>query len=458
MLLLSLWIFLAQGIPGLRVEGGTVSGVVTTVDGLPAVGVRVAAAALPDSTDRAAPDTLVSITQTDKNGRYLLEEIPPGRIYITAGSVRLPTYYPGTLDVKSGTVLAVTSGQKITGVDFAVKDESTRLDALSRVTGAPSGIEVPLNFSIDGGGKVPVVSGDYHPTLRLVQPSAARGIPFNAASVILPIPSASISGDYRVEVVGLPPNYALKSISFGFGPTAVDLTANPLQISAQMIRSQAFSLTGGTSISVGRSGDTLFVSLTQTAPQSADSKGVRVSGTLNPALTPVYLSGVPGTVYSDGSFEFENVLPGLYSLVRYVSTTAALGSVVAVGDRNVEGVRLTPLSLLPQDIEADLPRSVGSHVPGEILALASIRGRAVHASSGVALAEGGVVTIIGYGDMRRSYAISGEGDFRIPDLLPGSYRLELGVSGYRADEQTVVISDDRDLEIVFRGEQEIAQP
>jgi thiol-disulfide isomerase/thioredoxin len=137
MLLLSLWILIAQGFPAVRVEGGVVSGVVKTSSGQPASGVRIAAAPAPD------PTALVSITETDKEGRYSLENVPPGRVYISAGRVSMPTYYPGTLDVASGTVLTIAAGALVSGIDFAIKNESTGRDVPSPIA-ASQGVPKPL--------------------------------------------------------------------------------------------------------------------------------------------------------------------------------------------------------------------------------------------------------------------------------------------------------------------------
>ena len=93
------FLILAQAIPALRTETATVSGVLRTSSGSPAAGIRVAATALPDPADPTPASALVSITETDAEGRYRLENIPAGRYYITAGRVDLPTYYPGTVDV-----------------------------------------------------------------------------------------------------------------------------------------------------------------------------------------------------------------------------------------------------------------------------------------------------------------------------------------------------------------------
>src|SRR5678816_636821 len=57
---------------------------------------------------------------TDSQGRYKLENVLPGRYYITAGFVDLPTYYPGVSAVSGATVVNVLSGTPVTGINFAV--------------------------------------------------------------------------------------------------------------------------------------------------------------------------------------------------------------------------------------------------------------------------------------------------------------------------------------------------
>ena len=49
----------------------------------------------------------VSLAETDSTGRYQLENVPPGRYYITAGRLDVLTYYPGTLEVSQGLVVSI---------------------------------------------------------------------------------------------------------------------------------------------------------------------------------------------------------------------------------------------------------------------------------------------------------------------------------------------------------------
>src|SRR3954468_21633907 len=114
---------MAQGIPALPGQSGTVSGVVRTSAGTPAAGVRVSAMVPPDAgTDAALAGSFAALAQTDEQGRYRLEGIPQGRYYIVAGRVDVPTYYPGTAEMAQARVFSVVSGGAVAGIDFVMMD------------------------------------------------------------------------------------------------------------------------------------------------------------------------------------------------------------------------------------------------------------------------------------------------------------------------------------------------
>jgi hypothetical protein len=107
-------------IPGApQTSSGTVAGQIRLPDGSGAAGVRVSAM----SVDETGPATnaftvLDRITETDESGRYRLDNLPAGRYYILSGAVDAPTYYPGTDDLSSARIIAVTNGVNLQGVDF----------------------------------------------------------------------------------------------------------------------------------------------------------------------------------------------------------------------------------------------------------------------------------------------------------------------------------------------------
>ena len=114
-----------------------------------------------------------------------------GRYYITAGRVDLPTYFPGTLDVSAGTVVAIAQRAETLNVDFVLRDES-----VGRATGgirtATQGFNIPVQINIEGGGKVPVIAADRYPVLRLTPATGtAADYFFSTVSIFFPMPSAS---------------------------------------------------------------------------------------------------------------------------------------------------------------------------------------------------------------------------------------------------------------------------
>src|SRR6187455_451284 len=125
MAILAFILALIQGIPIAPQAGGTVSGVLKNAEGRPAAHVRVSARTQQESLASVA---LASLAETDEDGRYVIENIPPGQYYIVAGSIDRPTYYPGTQEMAAAKLIQITAGARISGFDFAVSDTSKRQD------------------------------------------------------------------------------------------------------------------------------------------------------------------------------------------------------------------------------------------------------------------------------------------------------------------------------------------
>src|SRR5262245_30745738 len=133
---------LAQGTPAPTSQpGGAITGVVRTPDGGPAVGIRMTALRADAVND--ALRAMASLAQTDSTGRYRLENVPPGRYFVTAGRVDLPTFYPGTLDVTKGTAISITSAGVVSDIDFAIQDPSVVPQRGGRGRGGRGGIGAP---------------------------------------------------------------------------------------------------------------------------------------------------------------------------------------------------------------------------------------------------------------------------------------------------------------------------
>ena len=82
---------------------------------------------------------MARIGQTDQTGHYKLEDVPPGRYYITAGFVALPTYYPGVSSAREAQIVEVGPGTALVNLDFTlVRHWTMQLDFRSS-GGAVSG-------------------------------------------------------------------------------------------------------------------------------------------------------------------------------------------------------------------------------------------------------------------------------------------------------------------------------
>jgi len=127
-------LFLLQAAPM-----GVVTGIVRSLTGTPAAGVRVYAQQVRDTADANSPAApLEGLVQTDAAGRYRLE-LPAGRYYIASGSVSAPTYYPGTTDVASARLITVTSGGVVEWIDFGSFVAPTRFPLINAIPIGPGG-------------------------------------------------------------------------------------------------------------------------------------------------------------------------------------------------------------------------------------------------------------------------------------------------------------------------------
>jgi len=91
----------------------------------------------------APGSALASLAQTDSAGDYRLENIPPGRYYITAGFVDFPTYHPGSTTLAGATVVLVKAGATTANVDFPLA-RPVNLKVSGRVRGAVTAPPLPL--------------------------------------------------------------------------------------------------------------------------------------------------------------------------------------------------------------------------------------------------------------------------------------------------------------------------
>jgi hypothetical protein len=111
---------LFQGPGRLQPGAGIVMGTIQFQDGGAAAGVRVGALAVDD------PSSMISVAETDGDGKYRLINIPAGKYFIVAGRLNSPSYFPAGTDQAKATAVNVEAA-KITGaIDFSVPSGSKR--------------------------------------------------------------------------------------------------------------------------------------------------------------------------------------------------------------------------------------------------------------------------------------------------------------------------------------------
>src|SRR6185295_8289042 len=457
---------LLQGIPVPPNQGGTVTGILTTEASRPAAGIRVAVMLQPESlSDVANVSSLVSIAETDEAGRFRLENIPPGRYYIAAGRVEGPTYYPGTTEIAAGKILTIASGDTVSGVDFVMKDVSDRgLETIHAM------LRIPIQIHIEDDVRIPVFSERGKVQLRLTHfPDGGRtDVPLDSPILTLPI----ATGDYQVGIENLPDDYSVKSLSYGsinllndkMKVTLADLprpepgermlltaTQTGIELQRRIPASNVVSSPQVVVLGSILSKSDLTLTLSKTTSTAPAVPGVQVRGRVEYAgQQEVYLSGVPGTLYADGTFEFRGVPAGRHvvAMLGSTSTSRQFGAVITVGSSDVENLLLLDTIALPLDILSPRAEPAGAIADSSHTTMHSIHGHVVEESTHHPVA--GIVTFRGYA-RSMTYSLPTDGEFEISNLLPGTYGLKIQTFESTSLDRTIVVgNEDLDLNLSVR--------
>ena len=421
-----LTLLMVQGIPALPGQSGTVSGVVRTSAGIPAAGVRVSAMVPPEvGTEAALSGSFAALAQTDEQGRYRLEGIPQGRYYIVAGRVDLPTFYPGTADVSNARIFAIAPGGAVSGIDFVMMDNSVRSASAFGQTAppAPPSFTIQTQVRLEDSAKLPVfASGDFTSVRFTDTITGAQRTQQIKGSFSVGLSTSNRAPEYRVSVENLPAGMVVKSMTYG----SSDVLANTLKIPT----------TNGTILLSRSTAPVLTITLAAVPVPSL--AGVRVAGRAKDTdARAIYLSGRPGTFFSDGTFEFLGVPPGRHSIAAFGSSpVSSLGAAIVVGDRDMEGIEMETVAVLPAVLQPTLSDATGTPAPSTVLPLASFRGRILEEASGVPIEEG-TIRLIGRNSITVSVGTGGE--FEFLRLLPGTYDLEVRIFGHSNVLQPIVI-------------------
>ena len=433
--------FLLQGIPLPATAGGVIEGQVRNENGTPASGVRVAALTQDDqATDPSAAAALVSLAETDINGRFALENVPPGRYRILAGLLEAPTYFPGTTERAEGRIIQITSGERVQGIDFTLKT-ALRIETSSWT--------IPVEVRVENASRFPVFANGVFPTLTL-QP--LPGGPITAVSLLSSdIAPPGAPGQYRVGVQGLPSGYTVKSMTFGnvnLGSAALQITSDHLPaMSGLVYRNGTLDTTRS-----ARASSTVVITVVANTTSPPNVRSPRVTGRIPaPEIRAIHMSGLAGTLYSDGAFEFEGVPPGRHVIAAtYASSgfTNPVAAGVIVGDQDIHEVRLAPVSLLSEDPTVVQTSTRKDELQDSRIASVTVRG-VVRSQATKQPVTGGTISVKGYG--RLLVPIDRAGRFEIKDLLWGSYELELSIFDHFTYNSTLVVgTQDLELELDLR--------
>jgi hypothetical protein len=349
------FILFAQGGP--PAGQGVVSGQVRSLEGSPAIAVRVGIIRAPTETSRPSfgsqyyyAEPPVSTTLTDDQGRYRLTNIPPGRYFIVSGT----TYYPSTLDADRAAVITITPNSTMENMDFQLlrplggrvsgrispkTDSRTQEKAILSGPNLQEILEVPVGadgafefghvptgaYWVDllppspGMGSFRVQVGDKDVTgLELVRP-ATHAVTGRIVVQNGPLPRAQLAFSTLTSYVGASINPdGTFSARLHSARHRVELAGMPVGYSVTSVRVGSEDATQ--SVVVGTA-DISNVVITVGAPHQLPRLRGKIAGLANARLssTKVQLTGpiigrLETAVRQDGSFEFAAVTPGLYSL------------------------------------------------------------------------------------------------------------------------------------------------
>jgi hypothetical protein len=488
-LFFSIVLLLTQGVPLAQQQTGTIRGVLKDSEGKPIAGIRMAAVAKSgDLLDALTGAAMSSIAETDAEGRYTLENIPPGRYHIAAGRLDLQTYYPGTPDLGGAKEVAVAAGAVISGIDFSMNDLSFGRASQGSALTTPN-VAIPFRVTVEGGSRLPV-SGNGNITGVRLEEAGGRSIQVALSAGFMEVPA--LPSAFRVTVQNLPETYAVKSMTYG----STNLLSGTLQLTASNIPVSSLVTSAALAGSLGRPVPTdpvalqaylagvaaaraglppngtqvqsslsisqraaaaytppATISIVLSPVAAKTTSGVRVSGrTTFAGARTLYLSGIPGNYYSDGTFEVFGVPPGAHVLATRLNPSGklALAASLVVGTGDLDGVELQEAIAVPESVwERSEPRPSGGRLPG-VVPLTRLTGTVLEESSRQPIREGSVILRSG----RRtgaSFPINPEGRFELPPLFPGSYELEVNVFGHSIVKEAIEIADtDIKLELTPR--------
>ena len=340
---------------------GAVSGQLRTVDGVPAVNVRVVVTAVPPGNglpgqspnyfDLAAP---TDRTLTDNQGKFRLQEIVPGRYYLLAGAAPQGTYYPDAGDIRGATILSIEPGVELDSLNFQLLDRlggsvSGRVNADMKTLGPRTATIVggtleellEVDVSSEGTfefGHVPpgkYLLSLYPPTPGIASMPVTVGDADISGLELVPLPTKKVTGRIIVKNGSIPHGilgfYTEKtyvggninpdgtfSVELHSATHQIDFAGLPVGYSLASVRVASEAAPAGI---VVRNADVSDVLVTVNAPTRLAVVRGKISGLPQDRFssTVVEMAGptfnrLQADVQPDATFEFPAVVPGLYRL------------------------------------------------------------------------------------------------------------------------------------------------
>lgn len=407
---------LIQTPQAVKLPGGTVTGFLRTNEGAPMASVRVGVAPADGSNDGSV---LQAIVQTDSDGQYRIENVPPGRYHIMTGRVDSPLFHPGVDDVRRATTIVVADGATTQVADMVFVRTRVSGRVVDAATGAGRRIE---SLSI---------CCDYQPYTRLIT-GVAGVVEVSSAPVTTRVNddgsfefSAVTPGNQYFQVFD--PNIASYSLPISVGNT--DQTGIALKVSSgSEIRGKLVDQTGTpigqAQISMKPQPGNAAYELRGKPPegltQMSSSPLPSGASPLKPATDDIQarLQLQAGTrmfsMGANGTFSIPRVLPGSYVLEISPPGSYSIRREIEVGPQSA-------------NVQIELPFT---QIPGKVVVNGSGTPPALKDSIRVFL-----------------YAPTGRVSFSLPDadgrfyqvLPPGEYRVE--AQSLTTDYSVLSISD-----------------
>ena len=286
------------------VRTGSLSGQLRSSDGGATSAVRVVAMLADDGSGK-----IVGVTQSGSDGRYELNQIPPGRYYILAGQAEYPTYYPGVTEPKSATAVRVNAGARLRA-DFPIR----------RV-----GITIAGRVVYERPPAQP-------PFVRLS--NTRTGTPRD---------SSLDEGTFEFRNV-VPGTYRLE------GSAELDLAAVTITANSEDVRNirlapkslKLYSLSGR--ILISPTGSVVDLTKLRVVAGTSSAESARLPRTAN--------------VRADGTFEILDVSTGPYRLSAKSDTAVSINEKeISIVDRDLTGVEVTVTPQIPARIRVTMDKN-----------------------------------------------------------------------------------------------------